>query len=145
MVMKVCPVCQTPFEARGRQQYCSAECRRVNYKDKKAEAQRRWVEKNPDYFKEYQREHPEYSQRFLENNPDYFKKWAKNKREEDPEYFIRQQREYEPQHNNNAQLGSQQYVARADWSEKPTDGGLTKEQQRQLDDIKRLKRQCGLE
>jgi len=53
-------ICQNARRQRWRKQKLSID---LDYKADQYEAQRRWCEKNPDYWKQYRASHPDYCQR----------------------------------------------------------------------------------
>ena len=53
-------ICQNARRQRWRKQKLSID---LDYKADQYEAQRRWCEKNPDYWKQYRASHPDYRQR----------------------------------------------------------------------------------
>jgi len=81
MAIKQCAACGQEFQCRPQvphQIYCSApQCQRErrrkwqtvkrrtdpDYRDNQARAQQAWNKRNPDYWREYRRSHPEYAER----------------------------------------------------------------------------------
>jgi hypothetical protein len=97
MENKNCAACGQPFKPCPRTQkhqtYCSAtECQRerkrrwqrdklktdADYRDNQAQAQQAWLDRNPEYWREYRDAHPEYVKRnrdrqWARNNPEVVK------------------------------------------------------------------------
>lgn len=81
MENKRCAACGQPFQPHPQvpnQSYCSdSECQRErrrrwqrdklqndrDYRDNQSRAQRAWLDRNPDYWREYREQHPEYVER----------------------------------------------------------------------------------
>lgn len=80
MNSKTCSACGRKLKKRSpdRQTYCStSKCQRerrrrwqrnkrksdLDYKDNQARAQQAWMERNPNYWKDYRRRHPEYTEK----------------------------------------------------------------------------------
>lgn len=81
MEFKQCAACGRPFQLRPqvpKQSYCSSPtCQRErrrhwqqnklqtdhDYRDNQSRAQRAWMDRNPDYWREYREAHPEYVER----------------------------------------------------------------------------------